>query len=146
VFLTREKEGTPPVMQWQVKRNGSLHGHVLSLTIAIDNVPRINADERLTVTQLAPGFWHALAVYGFMERPNIPALLRYPQLDNCELDTEDVTYYLGHENIIPREGSGGLPAWQRVIFSWMARNGMHVTDYYYLPSDRVVEIGRRIPV
>lgn len=146
VFLTREKEGTPPVMQWQVKRNGSLHGHILSLTIAIDNVPRVNADERLTVTQLAPGFWHALAVYGFMERPNIPALLRYPQLDNCELDTGHVTYYLGHENIIPREGRGGLPAWQRVIFSWMARNGMHVTDYYYLPSDRVVEIGRRIPV
>ncbi|MGB9098986.1 potassium transporter Kup [Erwinia sp.] len=146
VFLTREKEGTPPVMQWQVKRNGSLHGHVLSLTIAIDNVPRVAADERLTVTQLAPGFWHALAVYGFMERPNIPALLRYPQLDNCELDTEHVTYYLGHENIIRREDGGGLPAWQRVIFSWMARNGMHVTDYYYLPNDRVVEIGRRIPI
>lgn len=145
VFLTREKEGTPPVLQWHVKRNGSLHQHVLSLTIAIDNVPRIPDDERLTVTPLAPGFWHALAVYGFMERPNIPALLRYPQLDNLGLDAEHVTYYLGHENIIPREG-GGLPAWHRIGFSWMVRNGMHVTDYYYLPNDRVVEIGRRIPI
>ncbi len=81
-----------------------------------------------------------------MERPNIPQLLRHLEAQQCGFNLNDVTYYLGHETIVKREGRGAMPAWQRSLFALMVRNGMHVTDYYYLPSDQVVEISRRVPV
>jgi KUP system potassium uptake protein len=146
VFLTRTQGGTPPVLKWHVKRNGSLHAHVLALSIVIDNVPRVAHAERLTVVKIDRGFWRATARYGFMERPNIPALLHYSEIQMCNLDLDEITYYLGHETIVKKEGHSGLPAWQRNMFAMMVRNSMHVTDYYYLPSDQVVEINRMVPV
>lgn len=146
VFLTRSQSGTPPVMKWHVRRNGSLHTELLALSIVVLNVPRVSDEERLVMTELAPDFWRGIAHYGFMERPNIPRLLRHLEAQQCGFNLNDVTYYLGHETIVKREGRSALPAWQRNIFALMVRNGMHVTDYYYLPSDQVVEISRRVPV
>lgn len=146
VFLTRTQDGTPPVLKWHVRRNGSLHAHVLALSIVIENIPRVAPAERLTVAKLYPGFWRATARYGFMERPNIPLLLRYQEIQICHLDLDDVTYYMGHETIVKREEGAGLPAWQRNIFAVIVRNSTHVTDYYYLPRDQVVEISRQVPI
>ncbi|WP_312424065.1 KUP/HAK/KT family potassium transporter [Serratia sp. (in: enterobacteria)] len=146
VFLTRSLQGTPPVMKWQVKRNGSLHANVLALTIAIVNEPRVSNAERLVMRELSPGFWCGVASYGFMERPNIPQLLQHVEAQKAGLNFDEATYYLGHETVVRREANDRLPSWQRNLFALMVRNGMHVTDYYYLPSDQVVEISRRVPV
>ncbi|MBB1583014.1 potassium transporter Kup [Serratia sp. OS31] len=146
IFLTRTLTGTPPVMKWHVKRNGSLHANVLALHIMIVNEPRVTNAERLVMRQQSPGFWCAVASYGFMERPNIPRLLQHVEAQKTGLNFDDATYYLGHESVVRREARDRLPAWQRNIFALMVRNGMHVTDYYYLPSDQVVEISRRVPV
>ncbi|CAI2410364.1 potassium transporter Kup [Serratia liquefaciens] len=146
IFLTRTLTGTPPVMKCHVKRNGSLHANVLALHIMIVNEPRVTNAERLVMRQQSPGFWCAVASYGFMERPNIPRLLQHVEAQKTGLNFDDATYYLGHESVVRREASDRLPAWQRNIFALMVRNGMHVTDYYYLPSDQVVEISRRVPV
>ncbi|OJT40677.1 potassium transporter Kup [Serratia plymuthica] len=146
IFLTRNLNGTPPVMKWHVKRNGSLHADVLALNIMIVNEPRVANAERLVMRQQSPGFWCGVASYGFMERPNIPRLLHHAEAQKTGLNFDDATYYLGHETVVRREENDRLPAWQRSIFALMVRNGMHVTDYYYLPSDQVVEISRRVPV
>ncbi|AGO55385.1 potassium transporter Kup [Serratia plymuthica] len=146
IFLTRTLNGTPPVMKWHVKRNGSLHADVLALNIMIVNEPRVANAERLVMRQQSPGFWCGVASYGFMERPNIPRLLHHAEAQKTGLNFDDATYYLGHETVVRREENDRLPAWQRSIFALMVRNGMHVTDYYYLPSDQVVEISRRVPV
>ncbi|MNC41563.1 potassium transport protein Kup [compost metagenome] len=146
IFLTRTLSGTPPVMKWHVKRNGSLHANVLSLHITIVNEPRVANAERLVMRQQSPGFWCGVASYGFMERPNIPRLLHHAEAQKTGLNFDDATYYLGLETVVRREANDRLPAWQRNIFALMVRNGMHVTDYYYLPSDQVVEISRRVPV
>ncbi|CAI0830331.1 potassium transporter Kup [Serratia grimesii] len=146
IFLTRTLNGTPPVMKWHVKRNGSLHATVLTLNIMIANEPRVANAERLVIRQQSPGFWCGIASYGFMERPHIPRLLRHVEAQKTGLNFDDATYYLGHETVVRREANDRLPAWQRNIFALMVRNGMHVTDYYYLPSDQVVEISRRVPV
>ena len=146
IFLTRTLNGTPPVMKWHVKRNGSLHATVLTLNIMIVNEPRVANAERLVIRQQSPGFWCGIASYGFMERPHIPRLLCHAEAQKTGLNFDDATYYLGHETVVRREANDRLPAWQRNIFALMVRNGMHVTDYYYLPSDQVVEISRRVPV
>ncbi len=146
VFLTRTMRDTPPVMTWHVTHNRALHESLFVLTVITESVPWIRDAERLSVTNLAPGFWRATARYGFMERPDIPALLSQTPAFDCKLHLNDVTYYVGHETIVHREDGKGLVGWEEALYAAMARNAVHVSDFFRLPNDGVVEIGRQIAI
>jgi KUP system potassium uptake protein len=146
VFLTRTERDTPPVMVWHAKHNRALHEHLFVLRVEIQSVPWVSSRDRITMQEVAPNFWRAEARYGFMERPHIPELLAVGKTLGCTLDLEDVTYYVGHETVVGREDGMGLPTWQERIFAVMERNAVHVSDFFSLPSDQVVEIGRQIAI
>jgi KUP system potassium uptake protein len=146
VFLTRALRDTPPLLAWHVRHNRALQEHVLVITTQIESVPWIADDKRVTIEQEAPGFWRAGVRYGFMERPDTPRLLAQLKERGCTIDLTDVTYYVGHETVTRRQDDGGLPRWQEELFAFMERNASHVTDYFNLPSDQVVEIGRQIAI
>jgi KUP system potassium uptake protein len=146
VFLTRAMRDTPPVLVWHVRHNRALHQHVLAVTALTEPVPWIADEQRVTVEKVGPGMWRAIAHYGFMERPNVPRLVEQLQARGCTFDLADVTYYVGHETVTMRKDGKGLPHWQEALFAAMERNAAHVTDYFNLPSDHVVEIGRQISI
>jgi KUP system potassium uptake protein len=145
VFLTRTQRDTPPVLVWHLKHNRSVHERLFILTVETESVPRIRGG-RLAVNEIAPNFWRARARYGFMERPDIPALLREAHAGGCMISLDDVTYYVGHETIVHREDHQGLPYWLERFFAFMQRNSVHVSDFFHLPPDAVVEIGRQISI
>jgi KUP system potassium uptake protein len=147
VFLTRTERDTPPVMVWHVKHNRALHEHLFVLRVEILSVPWVSSSNRMSsLEEVAPGFWRAEAHFGFMERPNIPELLSASKSLGCTIDLGDITYYVGHETVIHREDGRGLPAWQETIFAVMERNAIHVSDFFSLPTDQVVEIGRQVAI
>jgi KUP system potassium uptake protein len=146
VFLTRTRQDTPPVMVWHVKHNRALHEHLYVLRVAILPVPRLASDERIALTEVAANVWRAEARYGFMERPHIPELLLASKSLGCTVDLGDVTYYVGHETVVARDDGRGLPAWQEALFATMERNATHISDFFSLPSDQVVEIGRQVAI
>jgi KUP system potassium uptake protein len=146
VFLTRTDQEIPPVLRWHLTHNRSLHEVVLVLTVKSESIPRISAGHRLKVTKVAPNFWRVVGRFGFMERPNIPALLAQAHEKGCGLDLSDVTYYAGRGTILCREDRKGLPRWVALYFAAMERNSMHVGDYFRLPSEDTVEIGRQIHI
>jgi KUP system potassium uptake protein len=146
VFMTRVSGDTPPLIIWHVRHNRALHETVFILTVETAQVPRYDPGRRLDIQKLAPRFWHATAHFGFMEKPDIPALLREAADLGCDLQLDDVTYYVGHETVIHDDSGSGLPVWQEVLFAWMERNAEHVTDYFKLPTNCVVEIGRQIGI
>lgn len=146
VFLTRTTDGTPPIIVWHVERNRALHERVFVLTVEIQSVPWIKNRDRLSVEEVAPNFWRASARYGFMERPNIPALLRKAHAAGCGISLDDVTYYIGHETVIGRDKGHWWSRFQKKLFALMERNGTHVTDFFRIPSENVVEIGRQITI
>ena len=146
VFLTRTASGIPPVMVWHLKHNRALHECLLVLTVVTVSRPRVRADRRITVAKEGDNFWRVTAHYGFIERPNIPQLLHEAHHIGCGARLDDVTYYVGHEHILHRERGAALPAWQEALFAAMVRNASHVTDYFRLPSEQVVEIGRQISI
>jgi KUP system potassium uptake protein len=146
VFLTRTERDTPPVMVWHVKHNRALHEHVFVLRVEIQSIPWVSSRDRLTIAEVAPNFWRAEARFGFMERPHIPELLAASKSLGCTVDLNDVTYYVGHETVIRRADGEGLPAWQERIFAVMERNAVHVSDFFSLPNDQVVEIGRQVTI
>jgi len=146
VFLTRATRDTPPVLVWHVRHNRALQQHVLAITAVTESVPWMADEMRVTVTQAAPNFWRAIAHYGFMERPDIPRLLGQLEKRGCTIDLADVTYFVGHETVIRREDRKGLPGWQEALFAFMERNAAHLTNFFNLPGDQVVEIGRQISI
>jgi KUP system potassium uptake protein len=146
VFLTRTERDAPPVMVWHLKHNRALHERLFVLTVRTEAVPWIEDAARLDFKEIAPRFWRATARYGFMERPDIPALLRTARAGGCGVGLADVTYYVGHETVVPSDSEKGLPRWLEALFAAMQRNSVHVSEYFKLPRDAVVEIGREIAI
>jgi KUP system potassium uptake protein len=146
VFLTRTRSDAPPVMVWHVQHNRALHEKLLVVTIEMQSVPWVHDGERLTVELTGPKFWRGVARFGFMERPDMPDLLLKANECGCGLDLHDVTYYVGHETVIPREDHKGVPRLVERLYSFMQRNSAHVSDYFRLPAEHVVEIGREIAI
>jgi len=146
VFLTRTLRDVPPVMVWHAKRFRALHERLFVLTVTVESTPWVHAGQRLRFELIAPDFWRAVACFGFMERPDIPALLREAHAKGCEIDLADVTYFVGHETVVSREDARGLPRLLESMFSFMQRNSVHASDYFRLPADTVVEIGRQIAI
>jgi KUP system potassium uptake protein len=146
VFLTRTKEDVPPLMVWHLNHSRALHQRLFVLTVDTESVPRVNDTGRLEIKEIAPEFWRASARYGFMERPDIPALIGQAHACGCGIDLSDITYYVGHETILSRDDGKGLPKWMVACFVMMQRNSTHLSEYSRLPSDAVVEIGRQISI
>jgi KUP system potassium uptake protein len=146
VFMTRSKEGVPPVMSWHVKHNRALHQRVMVINVAIEPVPFIREEDRMAFLKEAEDFWRATVHYGFMERPEIPPLLKKAKQEGFDIDLDDVTYYVGRETVVARADGQGIPKWRELIFAAMERNAAQVTDFFRLPVDRVVEIGRQVAI
>jgi len=146
VFLTRTAADAPPVMIWHVRHSRALHERVFILNVRTELVPYVPVSERLSVSSIAPGVWRGVARFGFMERPDIPELLTQAHAKGCGIDPTDLTYFVGHETVVGREDGKGLPHWLEAIFAFMQRNSLHVTDYFRLPAETVVELGRAVAI
>jgi KUP system potassium uptake protein len=146
IFLTRVRENAPPIIVWYVRAAHSLHEQVIALSVVTESVPYVGAAERVSVEEIGPKFWCATAHYGFMQRPNIPRLALAIQAKDPRIDLSDLVYYVGTETVVPRPDRKGLPRWQEALFAALDRNAAHVTDFFQLPPDQVVEIGRQIAI
>jgi KUP system potassium uptake protein len=146
VFLTRVKDATPPVMLWYVRHSQALQEKVIAVTLETASVPWVAPEQRIQLTQPVPDFWVASACYGFMERPDLPELMRQLAARGCGVVPEKLTYFVGSERIVPREDGGGLPRWMEAIFSALLRNSMHMPDYLNVPRDQLVDLGRQISI
>ena len=146
VFLTRTSNGVPPVMLWHLKQNRALHEHVLVLRVLTESRPRVLWPELMTIAKEGENFWRVTTHFGFMQRPDIPRLMHQAAQKGCGVGLDDVIYYVGHEIILHKERGPALPHWQEALFAAMLRNASHVTDYFRLPSEQVVEIGRQISI
>ncbi|HLG86823.1 MAG TPA: KUP/HAK/KT family potassium transporter [Alphaproteobacteria bacterium] len=146
VFLTRTQNGTPPVMLWYVKHSRALHQYVIALSVVTEAVPWILPEHRIEMRLESDNFWRVTAHYGFMERPNIPALLARAKEMDERMDLSDLTFIVGHETIIARTDGRGLPKWMEAIYAFMRRNSADLTDFFRLPPDRVIEIGREVAI
>jgi KUP system potassium uptake protein len=145
VFMTQETEGTPLALLHQLKHNQVLHEQVVLLTILTATTPAVSPDERVTVTQLAGGFWRVIGHYGFMETPSVPEVMRLAASFGLATYKGRTSYFLGRETFIPT-GRSDLPAWRRALFIFLARNARSPSEFFGIPPNEVVELGARIEV
>jgi KUP system potassium uptake protein len=146
IFLTREKENTPPVIVWYVSHTHALQENVVALTIEAALVPWVETTNRATVTEIGPNFWRIVARYGFLERAHVVPLVEQLANQGPAVDLEKATYFVGLEIIEPRSGPGGLSRPLVNLFAALQRNAAHVSDQFDLPREHVIEIGRRVGI
>ncbi len=143
VYVHRSAEGIPRTFLHNLKHNKVLHDRVVFLTAVTEAVPVAAAESRVQVKPIAEGFWRVSAHYGFMEEPNIPALLTLADAEGLQCKPAETTYFLGRATIVsapkPR-----IARWRARIFAAMLRNATPATTYFHLPPDRVVELGAQV--
>src|ERR1700743_438164 len=145
IFLDPKASGIPRALLNNIKFNRVIHEQVVLLTVVTREVPRVAAAKRLTVTPVCEGVVRVVAQVGFMEKPNITAILREAETHGVPYDAEVTTYFLSREGLLPGRRSD-LPPLRRRAFMPLARSAQVIGDYYGLPHNRVVEIGTRLEI
>jgi KUP system potassium uptake protein len=145
VFMTGRSSGTPTILLHHLKHNHVLHKTVVLLTVQPEDRPRVPRRERLETEKLNQGFSRMVLHYGFMETPNVPrALSRLPLFEKGEADLAEVSYYVGHQTLLPDHQHNGLAMWQKKLFALLARNAVLPVSFYNLPNEQVFELGVQI--
>jgi KUP system potassium uptake protein len=145
VFLTGNPDYVPAALLHNLKHNKVLHERVLFVTVNTMDIPEAGADRRLEVEELAPGIHRVILRYGFMESPNIPRALEELRARGVAFDPMQVSYFLGRDMLVPAMVPK-MPLWRLWLFLVMARNAVSATEFFRIPSDRVVELGVRVAI
>jgi KUP system potassium uptake protein len=144
VFMTSLSTGVPLILDHHIRRIRVLHKHVVLLTIVVDHVPYVALENRLEIEQLPKGFTRVIAHYGFMDEPDVPAMLgdaftRFALPGKLD----DATYYLGRETFLVT-AKGQLGPIREGVFAFLSKNAASATSYFGIPSESVVELGTQI--
>ena len=143
VFMTAQPRGTPPALAHNLRYNKVLHEHVVTLLVKTMPWPYVHDDERVSIRRVGLGIYDVTLYFGFMDDVDVPQALRLAQLEGLPLDTDDTTFFLGRETLIPTD-SPGMALWREHLFVLMARNAMRATGFFRLPPERVVELGVQV--
>jgi KUP system potassium uptake protein len=108
-------------------------------------VPEVELGRRCEVSELAPGIHRVMLRYGFMESPNIPRALEGLREGGIGYDPMRSSFFLGREMLVPAMVPK-MPLWRLWLFLVMARNAVPATEFFRIPSDRVVELGVRVAI
>ena len=145
VFLTGNPDYVPGALLHNLKHNKVLHEHVLFVTVQNIDLPEASIETRFKVEELAPHVHRVCLRYGFMESPNIPRALEDLRAHGIAYEPMQVSFFLGRE-VLVRAMVPKLPVWRLWLYILMARNATPTTEFFRIPSDRVVELGMRIAI
>lgn len=145
VFLTGNPGFVPAALLHNLKHNKVLHEKVLFVTVQNLDEPEVGPERRTEVEELAPGIHRVTLRYGFMESPNIPRALEDLNQRGIAFDPMQASYFLGREVLVPAMVPK-MPLWRLWLFLVLARNAVSATEFFRIPSDRVVELGVRVAI
>ena len=143
VFMTSSPDGVPVVLLHHLKHNKVLHETVVILSVQTRGIPEVPPESRVTLEPLGLGFFRVVASVGFMETPNIPAVLAEAAMEGVPIPPMDTSYYLGRERLV-LTGTAKMSRWRKRLFALMSRNARSATEFFQIPPNRVVELGAQI--
>ncbi len=145
VFLTSDPTTAPSALLHNLKHNKVLHERNVVLTVRSVDMPRIPAEERVTLEHVGEAFWKVEITFGYMEIPNIPRSLSLLRKLGFKFDIMATSFFLSRRSIRPALRSS-MPMWQDKMFIALARSATDATDFFQIPTGRVVEVGTQVTV
>ena len=142
VFLTRQQQGIPTALLHNIKHNKVVHECVVLLSVNVEETPHLADAERAEWVDLGEGIYRLVLHFGFMEDPNLPALLG--KIDGpISFSAMTTSYFLGRETLIAAQANG-MAAWRQQLFAWMTRNATSASSFFSLPPNQVIELGAQV--
>jgi len=145
VFLTGDPTAAPTSLMHNLKHNRVLHERNIILTIKTEDTPRVQRHERIEIERVADTFIRVIAHYGFMETPSVPKILEHCRRKDLNIDISATSFFLSRRSLKTTIKSE-MPRWQERLFIWLAGRAEDATEYFRIPSDRVVEVGTQVMV
>jgi KUP system potassium uptake protein len=146
IFLTSDIEGAPTALLHSLKHYKVLHEQNVILTVRTSASPRVPDDEKVTIDAYNELFFRVLVTFGYMETPNIPKALALARKLGWKFDIMSTSFFLSRRSLKLGAKSGPLRFWQDRIFIRLARNASDATEYFHIPTGRVVEIGTQVVI
>ncbi|HZF75510.1 MAG TPA: potassium transporter Kup [Acetobacteraceae bacterium] len=145
VFMTSQADFVPGALLHNLKHNKVMHQRVLFVTVCNEDIPRVGDESRRDVTELAPDIHRVVLRYGFQESPHIPRELERLREMGIPFEPMQASYFLGRETVVAA-AVPKMSRWRQWLFTLMSRNAMPATEFFRIPSDRVVELGVRVAI
>jgi KUP system potassium uptake protein len=145
VFMTSSANGVPHALLHNLKHNKVLHERVILLTVKIEDVPYIDADNRVKTTDYSSGFYRVVIRYGFMEEVNVPGELADLTACGPQCRMMDTSFFLARQTLLA-SARPGMAIWREKLFAWMLRNAESAMEFFKLPTNRVVELGSQVEI
>ena len=143
VFLTADPETAPAALMHNLKHNHVLHQRNIILTVTVATRPYVSDAKRLHLTVISDRFVQLEMAFGYMEEPNVPAALQLLRTMGEPVNLAATSFFLNRRTF-RSDSSEGLPGWQEKLFVGMTKTAADATDFYRLPTDRVIELGQQL--
>jgi KUP system potassium uptake protein len=143
VFLTADPEVAPAALMHNIKHNQVLHAQNLIVGVTVATVPYVNEAQRLVITPINDRFTRIDLVFGYMEETNIPKALALGRRRGIKFDIMSTSFFLNRRSF-KSDPKRGLPVWQEKLFVALTRNAADATNFYRLPTNRVIELGQQL--
>lgn len=143
IFMTSTLDIAPPALIHNIKHNKVLHETIVLMTVVVREVPHVLRDERFELNKIDENFYTLQVYYGFMDTPNVPAVLMRCESPGLHLSLAEITYFLGRETVLATSRPG-MAIWRENLFSFMSRNAQRATAYFRIPPAQVVELGLQV--
>jgi KUP system potassium uptake protein len=145
VFLTSDPNFVPTALLHNLKHNKVLHEQNVILTIETAQTPRVDRAERVRMEKISERFSTVRLRFGFMESPNVPKALVIARKLGWQFDIMSTSFFVSRRALKPSAQSG-MPLWQDHLFIAMSRSANDATDYFQIPTGRVVEVGTQVTI
>jgi KUP system potassium uptake protein len=145
VFMTTNADGVPSALLHNLKHNKVLHERVIVLSVIVEDIPYVPKEDYVWIENLSNGFWKITGHYGFKETPDIPMMLSDCKLQAMSFDMMDTTFFINRETLIATP-NGGMALWREHLFVWMSHLAAKASDYFRIPTNRVVELGTQVEI
>ena len=145
VFLTSDPSFVPTALLHNLKHNKVLHEHNVILTIETMHTPRVDPAERVRMETISERFATVRLRFGFMESPNVPKALVIARKLGWQFDIMATSFFVSRRSLKPSAQSG-MPLWQDHMFIALSRSANDATDYFQIPTGRVVEVGTQVTI
>jgi len=145
VFLTGDPTHAPTALLHNLKHNKILHERNVVLTAEYAETPHVGPDERVRIEPLGDSFLHVMLRFGFMDMPNIPQALAIARKAGWQFEIMSTSFYVSRRSLKVAARSE-MPKWQDRLFIALAAAASDATDYFRIPTGRVVEIGTQVAI
>jgi KUP system potassium uptake protein len=145
VFLTSDPAFAPTALLHNLKHNKVLHEKNVILTVETAQTPRVDVSERVRMTPISEKFLQVTLKFGFMETPNVPKALAIARKLGWQFDIMSTSFFVSRRSL-KASAQSGMPLWQDYLFIALSRSANDATDYFQIPTGRVVEVGTQVTV